>query len=133
MQLIEKHNVCSPHNVVLELNLNDWSTLGRCGSKTNLNTREFINKQIAHFAEVFEPMECAGVKRKIRNYYHIPEEHKELFQLLACHHSTNVSAIVFRYVILPVLISCPLVIADEEDIYIPRSYIRQDGNLPPGP
>lgn len=96
-----------PEKFVLDLNLNDWGTLKEVAKEEGFdNTRDFIMDAVIKLSKSKDLTKvCSGIRDKKRNHYPIPEEVKEFYDNLSCLHSTNVSAVIFRYVILPQIIS----------------------------
>lgn len=88
----------------LDLNIVDRTILEDIAKeKGYASAREFINDQVKNFPADLDQdkLLCDGKPRKCKNIYDIPKENERFYSKLACVHSTTVSAIIFRYVILP--------------------------------
>lgn len=92
---------------VLELNIDDKLLLNEIAKEKGFETdRELINNLITSFPSDIDitKMKCVQKERKFKNNYDIPKEHEDFYAKLACVHSTTTSAIIFRYLLLPLLI-----------------------------
>jgi hypothetical protein len=81
----------------------DWKRLEIAASKNGKkNVRRFLTSELYKLQRDFkECTDCDGKAKKRYNHYQIPEELRPFYKRLACMYGTNVSAIIFRLVILP--------------------------------
>lgn len=96
---------------VLELNTCDKLLLNDIAKEKGFETpRELINSLIKEFPAIVDinRLQCGKKERKFKNNYDIPREHEEFYSKLACVHSTTTSAVIFRYLLLPLLIEAKI-------------------------
>lgn len=92
---------------IFTLNLNDWGNLTALSHKLGYkNWREFITDEMLRVAKTKKlKRNCEQSRRKKRNNITIPNECRDFYENLACNHSAAISTTIFRYVMLPHLIT----------------------------
>lgn len=91
----------------LDLNFSDLQILKDISKEKKFaNVRELINKKVAAFPSTYKThkCECRKKQKKFKNIYTIPENQIEFYEALACYHSTTVSTVIFRFIIMPLLL-----------------------------
>jgi hypothetical protein len=82
----------------------DWKRLEIAAKqKGKRNVRRLLTSELYKLERDMKELicECDGKTKKRYNHYQIPDELRPFYKQLACMYGTNVSAIVFRLIILP--------------------------------
>lgn len=92
---------------VLELIKPDWHILKLIAEKNGYDrfkkmVPELLNETAGKIGKLND---CKCPERRVKNNFEIPLELQDFYNTLACTHSISVSAAIFRYTIMPKIIS----------------------------